>query len=115
MAAHPGDINFLARIVRGERLIAEILVARHDPAAAVPHAQRSLSVAEKYVNGPEPGIRKRFAADAHLGLAEVHRALQKWPEAQDHARLAILLWNSPEVKDADPKLRQQAAAILARK
>jgi tetratricopeptide (TPR) repeat protein/tRNA A-37 threonylcarbamoyl transferase component Bud32 len=113
MAGHPGDINFLARIVRGERLIAESLVASHDPAAAVPHAQRSLSVAEEYVNGPEAGIRKRYVGDAHLGVAEVDRALQKWPEAQENAQQAISLWSSPEVTGSDPKLRQQAAAIVA--
>jgi hypothetical protein len=93
--------------------MAEALVAIHDPAAAVPHAQRSLLIAEKYVDGPEAGIRKRYAGDAHLGVAEVDRALQKWSEAQEYATQAIALWNSPEVKDADPKLRQQANAILA--
>ena len=113
MAAHPGDINFTARIVRGERLIAEILVSRHDAPSALPHAQRSLAIAEKYADGPETGIRKRYLADAHFGLAEVHRGLGKWPEAEDHARQAISLWNAPEVKDADPKLRQQANAVMA--
>jgi serine/threonine protein kinase/tetratricopeptide (TPR) repeat protein len=112
MAAHPGDINFLARIARGERLIAEILVARHDPAAALPHAQRALSIAEKYAAGPEAQLRKKYLADAHFGVAEVHRALGRWPEAQDHARRADSLWSAPEVRDVDPKLRQQAAAIL---
>jgi tetratricopeptide (TPR) repeat protein len=113
MAAHPGDINYLARIVRGERLIAEVLVGSHDPASALAHAQRSLSVAEKYVDGPEPGIRKRYVADAHFGVGEVDRALQKWPEAQGQVSQAISYWSSPEVKDTDPKLRQQANAILA--
>lgn len=113
MAAHPGDINFLARIAKGERVMAEILASRHDSAGALAHAQRSLSVAEKYSAGPEAGIRTRYVADSHFGLAEVDRALQKWPEAQDNARQAIALWNSPEVRDVDPKLRQQATAILA--
>jgi tetratricopeptide (TPR) repeat protein len=113
MAAHPGDINYLARIAKGERLMAETLASRHDAASALAHAQRSLSVAEKYADGPEAGIRKRYVADSHFGLAEVDRALQRWPEAQDNARQAISLWNSPEVRDADPKLRQQATAILA--
>ena len=112
MTAHPGDINFLIRIARGERLIAEILVSRHDTAAALTHAERGLSIAEKYAAGPEAGLRKKFLADAHLGVAEVQRALGKWPEARDHARQADSLWSSPEVKDVDPKLRQQAAAIL---
>ncbi len=115
IAAHPGDINCVARIARGERLIAEILVARHESAAALPHAQRSLSVAEKNVEGPEAGIRKRYVADSHLGMAEVNRGLEKWPEAQENARQALDLWNSPEVKDVDPALRQLANAILAHK
>ena len=114
MPAHPGDIIYMARIVRGERLIAEILIARHDP-AALAHAQRSLSVAEKYAAGPETGIRKKYLADAHFGLAEVYRALGKWPEAEEQVRLAISLWSAPEVKDVDPKMRQQANDILAHK
>lgn len=113
LAVHPGDINAVGRIARGERLIAEILVSRHDPSAALVHAQRGLSVAENNVNGPEPGIRKRYVGSGHFGLAEVNRALEKWREAQDHARQAVSIWSSPEVKDVDPKLRQQANAILA--
>ena len=102
----------MARLVRGERLIAGILASRHEPAAALAHAQRALSIAEKYAAGPEASLRKKYLADANLGVAEVQRALGKWPEAQNHARQADSLWSAPEVKDVDPKLRQQAAAIV---
>jgi len=113
MAAHPGDAPALSRLVRDEREMAYIFVARGDSAAALSHAQRGLTIAQKYLDGPEPGLRKRYLADSYFALASVYRSFHKWQEAHDNAQLAIENWNASEVKNTDPSDREQATAILA--
>jgi tetratricopeptide (TPR) repeat protein len=113
MAVHPGDASALSRLVRNERDMAAILASRGDSAAALSHAQRGLYVARRYVDGPEPGLRKRFLADAYFGLASIDRTFHKWQEARDNAQQAIANWDQSDVKDSDPGNREQAAAIVA--
>jgi len=113
MIAHPGDAPSLSRLVRDEREMAYIFVTRGDSAAALSHAQRGLSIAQKYLDGPEPGLRKRYLADSYFALASVNRSFHKWQEAHDNAQQAIDYWNTSDVKNADPSDREQATAILA--
>ena len=113
MTAHPGDVTSLARLVRDERDMAAILASRGDAAAALSHAHRGLTIAQRYLDGPEPGLRKRYLADSYFGLASVDRTLRKWPEARDNAQQALNYWNASEVKDVDPTNRDQASAIIA--
>jgi serine/threonine protein kinase/tetratricopeptide (TPR) repeat protein len=113
MVAHPGDAAALSRLVRDERELAAILASRGDSAGAWAHAQRGLALAQKYLDGPEPGLRKRYLADSYFGLATIARTLHKWPEAHDNAQQAFVHWNASEVKDTDPTNRDQATAILA--
>ncbi len=113
MIAHPGDASALSRIVRDERELANILASRGDSAGAVSHAERGLSVAQKYLNGPEPGLRRRYLADSYFALASIDRKFQKWQEARDNAQQAIANWNASEVKNEDPSDREKATAILA--
>lgn len=112
MVSRPGDASALSRIVRDEREMANILASRRDSAGALSHAERGLSVAQKYLNGPEPGLRKLYLADSYFGLASVDRKFQKWQEARDNAQRAIAYWNESEVKDVDPANRATATAIL---
>jgi eukaryotic-like serine/threonine-protein kinase len=113
MLAHPGDAPALSRLVGDEREMANILASRGDSAGALAHAQRGLSIAQKYLHGPEPGLRKRYLADASFNLASIDRTFHKWPEAHANAQQAIVNWDASEVKDEDPTHRVQAAAILA--
>jgi serine/threonine protein kinase len=112
MAAHPGDVTALSQIVRSERLIASLLLSRGDSQGALAHAQRALAVAEKYVAGPEPGLRRRYLGNAYSALASVHRGMHKWQEAHDAAQQAISTWNLPEVNNVNPSYRAEATAIL---
>jgi serine/threonine protein kinase/tetratricopeptide (TPR) repeat protein len=112
MLAHPGDAPALSRLVRDEREMAFILASRGDAAAALSHAERGLSIARKYLDGPEPGLRRRYLGDSYFTLASVDRTFHKWPEARENARQAIAQWSSPGVTDTDPNTREQANAIL---
>jgi tetratricopeptide (TPR) repeat protein len=112
LVTHPGDAPALSRLVTDEREIASILAARGDSAGAIAHAQRAVSVAQKYIDGPEPGLRKRYLGDSYFGLATVDRTLNKWPEARDNAQRALAYWNLPGVTDVDPDRRDQMNAIL---
>jgi eukaryotic-like serine/threonine-protein kinase len=112
MLARPGDAPALSRLVRDEREMAFILASRGDAAGAIFHAERGLSIAQKYLDGPEPGLRKRYLGDSYFSLASVDRTLHKWQEARDNALQAIAHWNLPEVTDVDPGSREQANAIL---
>jgi hypothetical protein len=71
-----------------------------------------LSIAQKYLEGPEPGLRKRYLGDAYCNFASVDRTLHKWQEAHDYAQQALATWNLPGVTDVDPTNREQANAIL---
>ena len=113
MLAHSGDAPALSRLVRGEREMASILASRGDSAGAFFHAQRCLSIARKYLEGPEAGLRQRYLGQSFLSLASVDRTFHKWPEARENARQAIAYFNAPDVRDVDPADRLQAAAILA--
>jgi tetratricopeptide (TPR) repeat protein len=113
MASHPGDAPALSRIVGAEREMAFILAGRGDSAGALLHARRGVQVAKENLNGPEPGLRKRYLGDSYFGLASVHRTLHQWREAQENAQEAMSHWSAAEVKDVDSSNRQQAAAILA--
>jgi tetratricopeptide (TPR) repeat protein len=113
MVTHPGDTPSLGRIVRNESDSSAILISRHDLTGALTHAQRGLSVAQKYADGPEQGLRFRYLGNAYNSVAAVDRALGKWQDAHDHAQLAIDNWSRPEVKDVDPASRQQATAVLS--
>jgi hypothetical protein len=112
MVTHPGDAPALSRLVRGEREMAAILASRGDSSGALLHAQRGVSIAQKYLQGPEPAIRKRYLGQSYLSVASIDRTFHKWPEARENAELAIAQW-SPEVKDVDPADRERAAAIVA--
>jgi hypothetical protein len=103
----------LSQLIADEREVGAILASRGDAAGAIVHAGRGLSLAQKYANGPEPGLRKRYLAESYYGLASVNRTLRQWREARENAQQAIAAWNSPEVKEVNPKHRQEAAAILA--
>jgi eukaryotic-like serine/threonine-protein kinase len=113
MAVHPGDAPTLARFVRNEREIASILASRGDSAGAILHAQRGVSIAQKYLSGPEPGLRKRYLGNSYFGLASVDRTLHKWQDAHDNAERAIATWSASGAKDFDSTNRDQATAILA--
>jgi serine/threonine protein kinase/tetratricopeptide (TPR) repeat protein len=112
LVTHPGDAPALSRLVTDEREIAFILASRGDSAGAIAHAQRAVSVAQKYIDGPEPGLRKRYLGDSYFGLATVDRTLNKWPEARNNAEQALAYWNLPGVTDVDPDRRDQMNAIL---
>jgi tetratricopeptide (TPR) repeat protein len=112
MASHPGDVQALARTVRNEREMGAILAYR-DAAGAIFHAQRGLSIAQKYVDGPESGLRHRYLGDSYYGLASVHRVLGHWQDAHDNARFAIDAWSGPRVIDVVPENLKDANAILA--
>jgi serine/threonine protein kinase len=113
MVTHPGDAPTLSQLIADEREVGAILASRGDAAGAIVHAGRGLSLAQKYANGPEPGLRKRYLAESYYGLASVNRTLHQWREAGENAQQAIAAWNSPEVKEVNSKHRQEAAAILA--
>jgi tetratricopeptide (TPR) repeat protein len=113
MVDHPGDASALSRLVADEREMASILASRGDSAGAIAHAERGLSIAKKYLDGPEPGLRKRYLADAYFGVASIDHALNKWRESRDNAEQAIANWNASEVKNVDPSHRNEATAILA--
>jgi tetratricopeptide (TPR) repeat protein len=112
MAGRPGDAPALSRLVGDEREMASILASQGDAAGATVHAQRGLSIAQKYLEGPEPGLRKRYLGDAYCNFASVDRTLHKWQEAHDYAQQALATWNLPGVTDVDPTNREQANAIL---
>jgi tetratricopeptide (TPR) repeat protein len=111
LAAHPGDAPAVLRIVRDERETAEILISRGASAGALLHAQRGLSIAQKYVDGPEPSLRLRDLGNAFAALAFVNRALGKTKEAREDARQAIASWDKCQRKDIDPQYRQAAATL----
>jgi tetratricopeptide (TPR) repeat protein len=115
MAAHPGDAPTLSQLIKDEESIANILLGRHDSAGALAHAQRGLSLALKYEDGPEAALRHRYVGDASFALAVIDRALKKTPEAREAAQRSIEKWNAPGVKNVNPKNREVAAAILADK
>lgn len=112
LLAHPGDAPALSRVVRDEREMASILASRGDFAGANSHARRGVSIAQKYLEGPEAAIRKRYLGDSYFGLASVDRTFRKWQQAHDHAQQALANWNLPGVPDVDPGNRDQATAIL---
>jgi hypothetical protein len=93
--------------------MAQIFASRGDSAAALSHAQRGVYIARRYLDGPEPGLRKRYLADSYFGLASIDRTFSKWQEAHDNVLQAIANWDASEVKDVDPTNREQAAVILA--
>ncbi len=113
MVAHPGDAPALSQLVRDAEGIADLLLARRDSAGALAEAQRVLSVARKYADGPEPGLRARYLGSAWLTVASVNRALGKWQDARDAAAQAIAAWSVPGVVLPVQSRRDQAAAILA--
>jgi tetratricopeptide (TPR) repeat protein len=113
LTAHPGDAPALSRLVRDEREMALILASQGDSAGALLHARRGVALAQNNVDGPEPGLRKRYLGESYYGLAAVARTLRQWPEARQNAQLAIATWSAPEVKEVDPMHLKEANAILA--
>jgi eukaryotic-like serine/threonine-protein kinase len=112
MAAHPGDSQTLPQILKAEGEIANLLAARGDTAGALVHAQRNLSIAQKYANGPDPLVRVTFVGNAQLVLASVYKKMGKAQEARDAATKALAAWNSPGALGVTQQRRDQAAAIL---
>jgi tetratricopeptide (TPR) repeat protein len=113
LLAHPGDAPTVSQVIADEREMSAILASRGDEANAIAHAQHSLSVAQKSLNGPEADLRKRFVGDAWFNLASVDRTLHKWQEAHDNVQQAFAFWTASGVKDIDLPHKDQASTILA--
>jgi serine/threonine protein kinase/tetratricopeptide (TPR) repeat protein len=113
MDAHPGDVGMLLRITKSETEISTILLARGDLAGADAHAQKGLSLAQRYAGGPERGLRIFYLGNANFSLAEVDRARHDWAAARQHAQQALDAWNSSGANTLGSPPRQQASAILA--
>jgi tetratricopeptide (TPR) repeat protein len=112
MAAHPGDASTLPPLVRTEGEIAILLLSRGDSAGALAHAQRGLSISQKYANGPEPLLRVTYVGNATLVLASVHQKLGQTQLAHDEATQALAAFNTPGALAVTQQHRDQAAAIL---
>ncbi|MEM8962996.1 MAG: protein kinase [Acidobacteriota bacterium] len=110
----PKNTDWLLEVAFGHNNVADLLLARNNPALALEHFRHALDISQRLVTlEPERGDRRLRVATAHLKIAEVDYALGDIQAAASQAETAVELLETlvREQPDQSPWLRRLALAL----